>query len=66
MINEATSEWAPVASGGPQGSVPGPVLFMIDINDINVELHNFISKFAEDSKIGNSVLSHQDRQSVRN
>lgn len=55
-INGAASERAPVTRGFPQGSVIGPVMFMVYAIDIN----NFISKFADDSEIGNSFFSDQD------
>ncbi len=65
IINGSASDWAPVTSGVLQGSVLGPVLFIIYINDIDIALHNFIAKFADDTKIGKSVISDCDKQSVQ-
>ncbi len=49
----------------PLGYFLGAVLFIICIYDIDVGFNNFISKFAVDTKIGNSIIIDHDRMSLQ-
>ena len=50
-------EWEDVSSGVLQGSVLGPLLFIIYINDLESGVKSRISKFADDIKLGGKVDS---------
>ena len=57
--------WRRVTSGVPQGSVLGPVLFLIFINDVDKRVTNSILKFADDTKIFGGMQSEDDREGIQ-
>ncbi len=61
ITNGFSSEPSHVRSGVPQGSVIGPLLFLILIGDIDAELYNsFLSSFADDTRASKGVASPRD------
>ena len=65
VLGLQVSDWRYILSGVPQGSVLGPLLFIIYIHDIDDSLNSKILKFADDTKIYSKVNLLDGIESLR-
>ena len=66
VVNGQLSFPRPVISGVPQGSVLGPILFILYINDLHKVVCNCnAGSFADDTKIEQRIDISEDAESVQ-
>ena len=66
LINGISSEWTEVSSGVPQGSVLGPLLFILYVNDLPSEVSSFCKLFADDAKLYKDLENLEDFEMIQN
>ena len=65
VLRGCASDWTDVESGVPQGSVLGPLLFLVYINDLPETVQGNIKMFADDTKLYSTVSTPGDGISLQ-
>ena len=66
IVAQEKSSWTKVMSGIPQGSVWGPLLFIVFINDLpSVAVNSLIKIFADDTKVFKAISTIQDAEDLQ-
>ena len=66
IFKGAVSDWCSVTSGVPQGSVLGPIFFVLFVNDINDVVSSPLFQFADDHTVLRPILSERDHVALQN
>ena len=61
VLDGSTSSAKPMSAGVPQGSILGPVLFLMFIDDLASQLENDIHLFTDDSTLHIAIKNTRDR-----
>jgi len=65
VLNGESSSWTPITSGVSQGSVLGPLLFSLFVNDLPSIVSTPLVLFADDAKICHSIQPDNDYLQVQ-
>ena len=65
IVDRVKSTWSEIISGIPQGSVLGPILFLIYISDIGEELNVKALVYVDDTKVKQKVNTEEDVEELQ-
>lgn len=65
VVGGSTSSWGSVASGVPQGSVLGPTLFTLYVNELPSMVTSTMKLFADDTKLYRMIQDPGDSQAIQ-
>ena len=65
VVNGMQSSWKDVTSGVPQGSVIGPALFLLYINDIHDNIKSTTRLFADDGIVYHEINTEMDHKTLQ-
>ena len=60
MVNGVKSDWVPVLSGVPQGTIFRPLLFLLYINDISEDIDSELRLLADDCVCYREIKNSED------
>ena len=66
FIGQSQSQFKTITSGLPQGSVIGPLLFLLYVNDITENLLSITRLFADDTSLATTTINVEDLQGILN
>ena len=60
LLNGSPSDWEAVVSGVPQGTIMGPIFFLLFVNDVPNTFNCNVMLFADDAKLYSTINEEQD------
>ena len=65
VVGESASAWGRVTSGVPQGSVLGPALFTLYVNELSSMVSGTMKLYADDTKLYRMIQDSSDSQAIQ-
>ena len=66
LLNGPASDWETIQAGVPQGSILGPLVFLIYINDLTNNLNSDVKLFTDDTSLFSDICDFLETADVLN